>query len=61
MTTTTPMNTTEAAAAFGLHPDTLRRYLAEGRALPVAPYRLVRRGNYHWNRAAVERWAEGIR
>lgn len=58
-TTTSPMGTTEAAQVFGIHPDTLRHYLAEGRALPVSPFRFGRRGHYRWNRAAMERWAEG--
>lgn len=60
MKTTRPhMGTTEAAAVFGIHPDTLRHYLADGRALPVQPFRFGRRGFWRFDRAAMERWAGG--
>ncbi|MEZ3155934.1 helix-turn-helix domain-containing protein [Microbacterium sp. BWR-S6Y] len=55
------MGTAEAAEAFGFHPDTLRHYLAEDRALPVNPYRVGRRGHWRFDRSAVERWTGGAR
>lgn len=60
MTTHLTMGTAEAASVFGYHPDTLRHYLAEGRALPVPAHRVGRRGHYRWSRAAMERWAGGV-
>lgn len=65
MTTTTDStwaNTAEAAAYLGCHPDTLIRWLADGRALPVSPpWRIGRRGQWRWNRAELERLAGGAR
>lgn len=62
-TTDSPwVGTAEAAAYLGCHPDTLIRWLADGRALPVSPpWRIGRHGQWRWNRGELERFAGGAR
>lgn len=56
------VGTAEAAVYLGCHPDTLIRWLADGRALPVSPpWRIGRHGRWRWNRAELERFAGGAR
>jgi predicted DNA-binding transcriptional regulator AlpA len=50
------LNHKQAAAFLGMHPETLKKYVAAGE-IP-SPHRLSKR-MIRYSRVALERWAEG--